>query len=361
MARIALIDTNVDTAFLSNTSVEKIKLCPESSVADSHRINHGTACAIVLDRCACDFELLNIQVFKGNGRKVFTEVGLLVKALECCLDNNVDIISLSAVSSLLSDSRYLYSVTHELAKRSIIISALDNNLFVTVPTSYPHVLGVRCDFAGLLSPGEIAYCAGDPYYADVFANCNFDYLQEYQIKPSNSYAVPVVAAYVNVLLNKGHNKKSPKSMIQNLRPYNAAEVQNAPNKYVSQGRDVPAVLLTAYSNEMCCAMMDDLFANHEVQSATLSMEAGYYDVRIREQTNPENIQGDLLFMERHYKADVIFILCNQSLAGDFAKRIEVDVEIMYHGNGQSSIRYECMQETVPLHMVPDRLHDILAT
>ncbi len=39
----------------------------------------------------------------------------------------------------------------------MIVSALDNDRYVTVPASYPFVVGVQSDREQYLHPGELAY------------------------------------------------------------------------------------------------------------------------------------------------------------------------------------------------------------
>jgi hypothetical protein len=362
LSRIAMIDTAINRKYINNKMIEHINLC-ENSGDDSHsEISHGTLCAMVLDYCASDYELVNIQIFKDSKGKVFGEIGRLAQALRLCQELSIDVISLSAVSSVLSDSKHLYGITHELSKNTVIASALDNRQYMTVPTSYPCVLGVRCDYAGLLSPGEIAFSATDPFGANIYANCDFLSLREFQRVLSNSLATPVATAYVNNLLNQGLSISDIRLNIQNLKPYPICKEHNEIGATVSSAvREIPIVSLVDETADMCRVIMDSLYAKYEVQSTALSLAECPYDVRIKTVTGMDFIQDHLRFMARHYKTDLIFIVGKKELLTNICQIVDVDVELSGQGDSLTVINYENKQELVLNQAVPDRLHEILTS
>ena len=102
----------------------------------------------MLDHCLENYELVSIQVLPDDsGRKGKTagDIRDLEAALKLCTQLEVDVVNLSAVSSLLSDSKYLYDAAKRLSQKAVIVSALDNDRYVTVPASYPFVVGVQSD------------------------------------------------------------------------------------------------------------------------------------------------------------------------------------------------------------------------
>jgi hypothetical protein len=361
MSRIAIIDTAIDREYIGGKAVEHINLCGESSNYICDEIGHGTLCAMVLDCCASDYELVNIQIFKENRGKVFGEVGLLEKALGLCRELEIDIVSLSAVSSVLSDSKRLYDITRALCERSVVVSALDNKRYVTVPTCYPFVLGVRNDTAGLMLPGEMAYSAADPFGANVYANCNFTSLNEIQRAPSNSLAVPVVAAYVNGLLNRGNAVSDIAAIIQKLKPYPAAaEFEDVHYRILPPAvRVVPVVFIADASTKLCIALMDSLYDKYEVQSSALSFVKGPYDVRIKTVENVDAIAHYLSFMERHYKTDLIFVTGKAYTRDETLGSLSIDVELKRQSDGSVLISYEGAREFAPNSKLADRLYGIL--
>lgn len=359
MSRIAIIDTAIDLKYIGGKAVEHINVCEGNKTDIDQEISHGTSCAMVLDHCASDYELVNIQIFRDKKAKVYGEIDILARALELCRELKVDIVSLSAVSSILSDSKYLYDITSDLAKNTVIVSSLDNKRYVTVPTSYPHVLGVRSDVAGLLSPGEIAYCKNDPFGAQIYANCNFAFLREQHFGPSNSLAVPVVAAYVNNLLNQGQSISNIEHHLKNLKTYPISIEQESrcyPARYIET--EIPVVFILDDTSKLCKDIMDNLYEKYEVQSTALSIIEESYDVRIKKIKDSETILEDLHFMEHHYKTDVIFIIGGENLLEEVEKAIEIDVKLICQGD-HTCIKHENGQELALNSSVSDRLHEIL--
>ena len=344
MSRIAIIDTTIDDTMLGGHKIEHINLCGSSS---GNGLGHGTLCAMVLDYCAADYELVNISIFKHNAAKVFADINILADALKLCLELDIDIVSLSAVSSILSDSKYLYDITRELAEKTVIVSALDNKRYVTVPTSYPHVVGVQCDMHRILAPGEIAYRADDSLGAHFYANCDFVLLREQQKLPSNSFAEPVVAAYVNDLLNRGHSVTEISALLKKLPPYRITREDEMkfpmPKK---PENEIPVIFFSSDTTAECGALMDILFEEHEVQATALSFADGPYDIRIKRVEKTHDIGKNLRFMERHYKTDLIFIVGAQAQLEEMQKTIDIDIVLR---SEERRVGKECRSRWSPYH------------
>ncbi len=363
MSKIAIIDTAIDCEDTNGRAVEHIRLCGESKNCIHHEKSHGTICAMVLEHCASDYDLVNIQIFRDNKCKVFGDIAVLAKALKLCKELKVDVVSLSAVSSILSDSKHIYDITSSLSEDAVVVSALDNRQYVSVPTSYPFVLGVRSDVAGLLSPGEIAYTADDPFGANVYANCDFALLQKCLCAPSNSFAVPVVAAYINDLLNQGQSMPNIKSLIQTLKPYTISKEHeryfHRPMSPIE--REIPIVFIADGTTRMCRVLMNSLYEKYNVQSTALSLVDESYDIRIKHVKGINTIQKDIHFMKHHYKTDIIFIVGNQNVLDKIGKSAEIDVTLIRQGNTEAYIDYEYGKELVLISTISDRLHEILTS
>jgi hypothetical protein len=358
MSRIAIIDTAIDSSYIGGRAVEHINLCGESGGADSGEIGHGTLCAMVLEHCARDYELVNIQIFAESRGKVFGEIGALAKALALCVELKIDVVSLSAVSSILSDSKHIYDITEQLSRSAVVVSALDNKRFMSVPTGYPCVLGVRSDGAGALMPGELAYSEDDPFGANIYANCNFALLRERGCPPSNSFAVPVAAAYVNGLLNQGMTISDIGSAVRALRPY-PAQAEHAALCDPAATRGIPIIFLA--DGNLCRALMDGLYEKYDVQSTALSLIDGEFDVRIKKVNRMDAILDDMRFMKRHYKTDLIFVIGKQDIDEKIRRDLDVDIELTRYDDGRTAISYESERELEFNSSLPDRLHEILTT
>ena len=351
MSLIALIDTAIDKKYFGKKAFEHISLCGGLASKSSRQPNHGTMCAMVLDYCAADYELVNIQIFESDAGKAFTDVELLANAFGLCKDMSVDVVSLSAVSSILSDSKHLYHITRELAENTVIVSSLDNMGYVTVPTSYPHVVGVSADYSGLLDVGGLAFVGNDQLGVDVYANCDFGFLHEQGMGQSNSFAVPVVAAHINGLLNQSLSNNEIKRLIRSLPEY--------PTQSESEA-EMPVVFLSGFTVGGCISFMDEFYDSFETQCTALSFLEGIYDVRIK-QTRDELVQCDLHFMRQHYKTDMIFIVGNEWTLQAASNKIEIDVVIARLDDVYMSIAYDGEQEILPSSDTPSRLHEILTS
>ena len=360
MSRIAIIDTAIDAAFIGGKAIEHINLCGSGNNYSHREISHGTFCAMALDICASDYELVNIQIFKDNETKVFTEIELLARALKLCKDLKIDVVSLSAVSSVLSDSKHLYDISKYLARDTVIVSALDNARYATVPTSYPHVVGVSSDIACLLLPGEIAFWEDAPLGTNIYANCEFPQLREQGCGPSNSIAVPVVAAYINDLINQKKSILHIESLLQKQKPYLISkEAINIYYPAEPTEKEIPIVFLADSAIGVCSALMDNLYEKYEVQATALSLVEAPYDVRIKSVKGADTIKDDLYFMERNYKTDLIFIIGEKSMLDEVRKIVDVDITLICQDNAQTWLEYENKRELILNSKVLEKLHSIL--
>lgn len=318
MSKIAILDSWVDPKRISPRAYEYIDLCRENNTPPAAKITHGTMCAMVLDHCATGYELVNIQImpnYDGESIKTFGSVDALAEALDLCAALDVDIISMSAVTSLLSDSKKLYDKIKALSERAVIVAALDNAWYVTVPASYPFAVGVLNDSLKQLDSGQIAYHPDPVFGTDAVANCDFDFLRELGHSPSNSFAVPVVTAYINKLLNSERlNASEVFARLKALPNYagGAALYQSAVEikKLINRAKPkppAPYIYVQAPDNRFCMELMDWLYDNEEAQCCALVANAGCYDVRCRVYDPALSMSQQLWRMEWFYKTDAVFV------------------------------------------------------
>ena len=66
MSRIAIVDTAIDARFIGGKDITYIDLYEGSSASRNLEISHGTICAMVLDHCAYEYELISYlrQIFQ---------------------------------------------------------------------------------------------------------------------------------------------------------------------------------------------------------------------------------------------------------------------------------------------------------
>lgn len=331
MNKIAVIDTDIDPTGLHCQSFESYSIYDEKP-SPSNFLSHGTCCARVLDNCTYDYVLISIQILPTHtesGRKSFGSIEHLRKAFMLCMDLRPDIVCLSAVSSLLSDSKYIYGLTKELSETTTIISALDNKQYITVPSCYPFVIGVQSDRFNHLHPGCVGYCGNDLLGAPYYANCNFPFLKDYKCTASNSLATPVVAAYFsNCLLQK----IPPQNAITLMPPYTSLQQNVTPHNRLSNIQYDPPIILVhgskgADSFYASRNAMDELYSHYKVQASGLCTAMPEYDIRFRQLDSVCDITSSLEFMKLHYKTDIIFLAVE---AGKF-QQLDYDVLITLDG------------------------------
>ncbi len=332
MSKIAILDTAISPGRLHCQKFHACNICREEGVGEHLETSHGTICARILDSFTSGYELYSIQIMKSarsKTEKPMGDVRHFKEGLLLCLELGVDIICMSAVSSLLSDSGVLYEITRKLAQKSILVAALDNRRYVTVPTAYPFVTGVQSDEKNCLHPGELAYDETDLFCAGLYANCDTTLLAELGCAPSNSFAVPAAAARMHDWINEG---KQVGEELLRLRPYPAREIGEEISFKRGLGlyRELPlAVLVSAEEKEAylaCRAAMDALYAKYQVQSAALcSMDAGT-DVRFRKRGFAGNWKQEILFMECCYKADLVFLVVSKEEQKFAMEQVSADLK-----------------------------------
>lgn len=175
MKRIAVLDTAIDPRGLHCRSFHFYNFTNQKINFNTinGQISHGTMIAKVLDLYIEKYELINGQILTGpdqEGEKPAGSIEHLMEALKWCKNENVDIVCISAGSTILSDTKFLYDLVSELTKKAVIIAAMDNNGHVTIPSSYPFVLGVRADHKQILTPGMVARIEKDTCGANMYAN-----------------------------------------------------------------------------------------------------------------------------------------------------------------------------------------------
>lgn len=367
MPKIALIDTYVNPRYIKNGTVRHIKLL-QGEEHDDESISHGTLCAMLIDCCTSDYDLINIQILPDAGtRKSFGSIDNLAEALDMCIELDIDIISMSAVTSLLSDSKLIYAKAKRLSEKTVIVGALDNAKYITVPTSYPFVIGVQNDGDNCLTPGEIAYKHDEIFGTDLYANCDFEFLDDMGFVPSNSFAVPVAVAYINNLMK-----------IENLTPEFVWEILRSLPEYPTvtgsfekavtmkktmasaEGRiNLPCVYIRAEGNRLCRDIMDWMLEEEDVQSCAVMAGVGEYDVRFAQYENNVPLPEQIQYMWLFYKTDIIFV-CDGGVLEDGLNSAEYDVAMICI-DGNVKILYDGTENVVPYESAARELYRILDT
>lgn len=205
---VAVIDDGVNKEYyglqyLQNDIAVTDELGIESRQEYDKEINsHGTVCAAIIKKYCPDAAISSVKALDsgapGNIKK-------LVKAIEWCIEADVDLINLSIGTNNFEDGNLLREVVAEAHNNGIIIIAANQNEdIITYPASFHNVLGVKCDRKDALQEGEFLYCMEAADGIEIIA-CGRHSLKNYLGEEKhttnwNSWAAPMVTSLVAGML-----------------------------------------------------------------------------------------------------------------------------------------------------------------
>lgn len=191
VVKVAIIDDLINIKYIDkNIKVEKIPLVKRGDLLEE-QISHSTITAMILTRLCKEVSILNIPILEDKRSK--GNVLNLIKALKICINEKVEIISLSIGSILMIDSYILEQTIKDVINANIVIVAASNNANIfTVPAAFKGVIGVKREPVKQLKPGEFYWDDNNLLGIQCIVNCDFGDIDNYI--PSNSYAVPVIVA-----------------------------------------------------------------------------------------------------------------------------------------------------------------------
>ncbi len=199
MFRIAIIDDEIEQLSMDNVLFKKECLMADMPNDQGTYVkSHGSIIATLLTDLLPNnhmFEITNYIVSSSSSQSF--HIDALVHALSSCIQ--YDFVILSCGSALPSSAKKLYPIISTLVKKGVIvISALDNSNVLTFPASFDGVIGVVYDKLGDHYEGIKAFSSNvvNADFGVRFSRQQLDYLNQINESPSNSYAVPVVAACI---------------------------------------------------------------------------------------------------------------------------------------------------------------------
>nr|WP_122012657.1 hypothetical protein [Maliibacterium massiliense] len=303
MARIALIDGPLQPELLRAQVAPPVVLCNMlPGDATDGAPTHATRCAMILERCTTDFTLLPFQIM---GRAYEAPAAALADALVRCASLDADIVSMSVGSMKPSDALLLRAPVQALARKGVVLmAALGNKRWFTLPAAFPEVIGVQNDWTQQLAQGGVACLRDDPLGADVVANCALP-LPGASLRTSNSFAVPVAAAHVNDLVNRGVRGKAAvmTALAEDAPVWDAAPfVDNAGQRDSAQAA---CVALISAGPRLGPAVLDALHAQG-YEGVGIAWGLPVLDVRfLRAEWLPQDAVG---YVKRYAQADLIMAM-----------------------------------------------------
>ncbi|MCX7921762.1 MAG: S8 family serine peptidase [Clostridia bacterium] len=199
---IAVVDDGINEKFYSTGPFHyDIEITPELQVIersgyDPYLTSHGTTCAGIIKKYFPNVVLSSIKILNKRALGVKDQ---LIKAIEWCCDNGIQLVNLSLGTIDYRDFDSIKHVVNGADKKGlIIVAACNNRNIISYPASLSNVIGVKCDKMDKLRQGEYVY--NTPSYDNIeITSCSTHALKIFtgEVQTTslcNSFAAPFVTA-----------------------------------------------------------------------------------------------------------------------------------------------------------------------
>lgn len=221
MIKIVIIDSGIKETFAEYIDfyyvVDQSNVVTKKTIIGDTEDNHAGLCAYIIKQYAPCCEITNIKILEENHT---AEIKKLNSALEWCLKQSVDIVSLSVGSREQKDAEVLHPAVIELYKKgTIMVAASNNQNSVTYPAFFKEVIGVKCDLSNSLPEGKLWVDDGDIRHIDISVGniSNFPEVKNYNLGHNNSFAVPYVVAKIANIMDKEKISYTKENVLCELR------------------------------------------------------------------------------------------------------------------------------------------------
>ncbi|NFE59420.1 subtilase family protease [Clostridium botulinum] len=216
------------TADIMVQNVDRCKLQNDS---------HGTICAAIVKKYYPKAMLTSIKILNNKTHKCINKQ--LIKAIEWCVDNGIQIANLSLGTIDYRDFEMIKDTINKAYNRGLIIVAACNNRDIfTSPASFSNVIGVKCSENNVLKEGEYIFNLY-PIDGIEVTSCSEHALlkNDGEFKTTsmcNSFAAPMITAEVCKIVDKYPNitlEKTKQELYKRSTNYidNTTQVNNYKN------------------------------------------------------------------------------------------------------------------------------------
>lgn len=215
--RVVIIDNGINKDIYYNLTRRDIKeyiikdgACIwNEQVTHDNILSHGTVCAAILTNHACNADIISISIADHSNLLISN----LETALHWCMQNQIDIISMSiGVTSCLGLNQ-LFPIFKELEQMGIIVVASgSNDNKMTYPAALSYVVGVRYvegvtnQMTIIKHPFDGINIEASFHDTDFLNRLREEYQFDYPI--TNSIVTPYIAAKFSEYIGKGIRKKN---------------------------------------------------------------------------------------------------------------------------------------------------------
>lgn len=256
MLNIAIIDDDIGygennfryTINMENNLIYKIE--GDFSSNAGYNGNHGKICAKILKDYLSGYRynLHGIKII--NSETNASSVDSLIIALNWCLNNDINIINLSAGVTSYKDFTAISKVIDKLLNKNImIVAAGNNNDTLTYPAAIQGVIGVKYDFENKLAPNTFLFLNNPIDGVEIICRT------KYKTYASNSFAAPYITAIISTLMCNGINRN--KDIIQRLKQMSTLEDYYNSKDYIIDS----FIRYTSIEIPIICVIMSDDIEN----------------------------------------------------------------------------------------------------
>jgi len=216
MISVAVVDDGISNGlFGTNKIAHSIEITSDLIIQYVDKSNivrgntsHGTICAAIIKKYYPEAILNSIKVLNHKSHKCKKEQ--LIKAIEWCIYNDVQVINLSIGTINYRDFEPIREIIDKAYNKGLIIVAACNNKDIfTYPASYTNTIGVKCCKIDTLKEGEHIFNLY-PIDGIEVTSCSEHRLLKNNLKSKitskcNSYAAPMITAEVCKIISKFPN------------------------------------------------------------------------------------------------------------------------------------------------------------
>ena len=196
--RIAVIDNGIDGIWIKGGLEKSIAIdengrcIVDTKNIDQQQFQHGTNCAMILEKYCPDCRLISIRILDENGEGAIKNI---YPALKWCYENQISLVNLSLGTTDFRDYEKLRCLINEYAtKGMIIVAATANSGFMSYPASLTNVIGVATTDSPLDYCKDYMQMGIDTVVPSVHTIRVHN--MEISTSLSNSFAAPYISALI---------------------------------------------------------------------------------------------------------------------------------------------------------------------
>ncbi|NFG63095.1 S8 family serine peptidase [Clostridium sp. CMCC3677] len=214
MVAVAIIDDGIGIGLYDTYDiVRSIEITTDLTVQNVDRCNllndsHGTICAAIVKKYYPKAMLTSIKVLNDKTHKCINKQ--LIKAIEWCIDNGIQVANLSLGTIDYRDFEMIKdTINIAYNKELIIVAACNNRDIFTSPASFSNAIGVKCSENNVLKEGEYIFNLYPLDGIEITACSEHMLLKNRNesklTRMCNSYAAPMITAEVCKIIDKHPN------------------------------------------------------------------------------------------------------------------------------------------------------------